>query len=224
MTNLLQRYTYSLHTKPEKLIVMLHGYGDNAENFINVANFIDKEEWGAYYLSLEAPHSIPNFPTGNQWLDIYPNGKYISEAGPEEIIVVRNEVENALKQIELTINYYLKRLILKHKQCMIIGFSQGGIMAFEFGNYFQEQLGALAIVSGRIMQKDKINNLSLKKIPIFISHGNKDDILDINNFYQSIDYLKKNNFNFESHEIIGDTHTISLKAINLLQQFIKKNL
>ena len=39
-----------------------------------------------------------------------------------------------------------------------MGFSQGGMMTFELGNSCQEQLGALAILSGRIMEQTKINN------------------------------------------------------------------
>ena len=37
-------------------------------------------------------------------------------------------------------------------------------------------------------------------------------------------YLQNNNYLFEAHEIKGDTHTISPKAITLLQKFIKKYL
>ena len=74
------------------------------------------------------------------------------------------------------------------------------------------------------MEQTSINNESLKQTPIFISHGDQDDVLNVINFYQSKTYLKNNNCFFEAHEIMGDTHTISLKAITLLQKFIKKYL
>ena len=38
MSELLTGPSYSLHSKAKKLIVMLHGYGDTAENFIYIAN------------------------------------------------------------------------------------------------------------------------------------------------------------------------------------------
>ena len=222
MTDILKEYTFSRNSNPSKLIIMLHGYGDNAENFINIANYIDKPEWNAQYIALNAPSPVPNYPTGYQWFDIYPNGKYISEASPKEILAIRQEVGEAIKKIEISISNNLKKFKLDHNKCILIGFSQGGMMGFEFGNNFQSTLGAIAIFSGRIMDETKINNKYLKKTPIFISHGNQDDILNIDNFYKSINYLKKNNFNFESHEIEGDTHTISPKSIELFQKFIKK--
>mgnify|MGYP001254303950 CR=1 FL=1 len=221
MTEPLKEFTYSKHSQPSKLIVMLHGYGDNAENFINIASYLDLKEWGAQYIALNAPTSIPNYPIGKQWFDIYPNGKYISEASSAEILVIRKEISVAIQKIEMSINYNLKKFKLSHNKCVLLGFSQGGMMAFEFGNYFQNTLGAIAIFSGRIMVKKDINNTYLKQSPIFISHGNKDDILNIDNFYKSIAFLKKNDFNFESHEIKEDTHTISAKSIELFQKFIK---
>ena len=222
MTDILKEYTFSRNSNPSKLIIMLHGYGDNAENFINIANYLDKQEWNAQYIALNAPSSVPSYPSGYQWFDIYPNGKYISEASQKEILAIRKEIGEAIKKIEISINNNLKKFELNHNQCILLGFSQGGMMAFEFGNYFQNTLGGIAIFSGRIMNEKKIINKYLKKTPIFISHGNQDDILNIDNFYKSTDYLKQNSFNFESHEIKGDTHTISEKSIELFQKFIKK--
>ena len=224
MTKILEGPTFSTHKKPKKLIIMLHGYGDNAENFINLAQPFDKEEWGAYYLAINAPTSIPNYPSGYQWFELYPNGTYISKAGPNEINIIRKEVKNSVLQIESTIKHYLKKLNLKLNDCIVMGFSQGGMMTFEFGNYMQDKIGALAILSGRIMDNNNITNKYLLNTPIFISHGDNDDVLPIINFERSIKYLKNNQCNFESHIIKGDTHTISEITINLLQNFIKKNL
>ena len=224
MSNLLNGHNFSLHAKPKKLIVLLHGYGDNANNFLYLANAIDKEDWKAYYIALNAPEIIPNYPTGNQWFDLYPNGIYITEAGPNEFNMVRNSILCTVEKIRLTINFHLHNLELSLKDCILLGFSQGGMMTFEVGNYYAESLGGLAILSSQIIEQKIIKNESLKKTPIFISHGDQDNILDIDNFYQSINYLKKNNCNFESHELKGDTHTISTKAIHLLQQFIIKNI
>jgi len=224
MPNLLTGPSYSLHLKPKKLIVMLHGYGDTAENFIYIANSLDQEKWSAQYLCLNAPDTIPNYPMGNQWFNIYPNGIYISEAGPNELTIIRKAVKKVVEKIKFTIKYHLNNLGLTMKDCLVMGFSQGGMMTFELGNSCQERLGALAILSGRIMEQTIINNESLKKTPIFISHGNQDDILPVINFYQSKTYLQHNNCLFEAHELKDDTHTISSKAMTLLQGFIKKYL
>ena len=113
---------------------------------------------------------------------------------------------------------------LKHSDCLLLGFSQGGMMTFEFGKYSQERLGGLAILSGRIMSKESIKNTDLLQTPIFISHGVKDEVLPLNYFDTACEYFKQNKLEFEAHRLEDDTHIISPKTIKLLQKFIKKNL
>jgi len=224
MAKFLSGPTYSRHLKPKKLIVMLHGYGDNADNFSHLVREIDENNWYAKYLVLNGPEPIPNYPMGKQWFDLYPNGKYIADAGAKEIKIVRKSVLSSVKKIKLTIKYHLSALKLNIRDCIVLGFSQGAMMTFELGINCNSTFGGLIIISGKIMEKKEICNQYLLKTPIFISHGVLDDVLTIDNFYSSVNYLKKNNCNFESHELQDDTHTISLKAINLLQKFIKKNI
>ena len=224
MYNLLQGPSISKHDKPLKLMVMLHGYGDNAANFMHLANPLDQDDWGMHYVSLNAPSIIPGNMMGYQWFDLYPGGVYISDAGPKEYALVNQEIELALLKLNKTISFYLEKLKLTTKDCFIMGFSQGGIMTFEYARRMNVMLGGIAIISGRIIKKDEKTNTFLQKTPIFISHGSEDDVLPISNFNQSIEYLKKNNYEFVSHIIEGDTHTISPNTINLFQKFIKKNI
>ena len=224
MVNLLKGPSYSIHSKPKKLFVMLHGYGDNAENFIYLANAIDQASWEAHYITLNAPEIIPDYPIGYQWFTLYPNSVYIEDAGPSELEIVNKSIIDSVKRIELTIEYHLRKLDLKMNDCFLLGFSQGGMMAFELGNKIKNSLGGIIILSGQILKQDNKNSKNFKDTPIYISHGSKDEVLPIKKFHESIKYLKNNNFNFESHELNEDTHTISSNAIHLLQKFIKKNL
>ena len=82
----------------------------------------------------------------------------------------------------------------------------------------------MGIISSRIIKKNEIPNSIFQQTPIFISHGAQDDVLPISNFNQSIDILKRDNYNFESHLIEKDTHTMSPDTIKLFQNFIKKNI
>ena len=224
MDNLLKGPSLSKHDNPSKLMVMLHGYGDNAANFMHLAQPIDEDNWGMHYVSLNAPSIIQGNMMGYQWFDLYPGGVYISDAGPKEYELVNQEIELSVLKLNETINFYLKQLKLKTTDCFVIGFSQGGIITFEYARRMDMRLGGIAIMSGRIIKKSEKPNKYLKDTPIFVSHGSEDDILPISNFNESIDYLKNNSYKFESHLMKGDTHTISPNTINLLQKFIKKNI
>lgn len=212
------------YENPQKLIFMLHGYGDSAENFINVANSLDISNSKINYFALNAPSIISNYPLGRQWFDLNPNGIYIADAGPKEIEIIKLEILKANQMIENTVKVAIDKYKLFYEDCFLLGFSQGGMMTFEFGNYSHNSLGGLAILSGKIISEDTISNQSFLKTPIFISHGDKDEVLPIKVFQKSCEFLNNNKLLYESHKLDGDAHTISPKAINLLKKFIKKNL
>ena len=221
---ILSGHSFLPHNNPQKLIFMLHGYGDSAENFIHIAKPLDNFDYKANYFALNAPSKIHNLPLGRQWFDLYPNGIYIAEAGVKEIKIIQSEILRANQMLENSIKEVIIKYKLSYKDCFLLGFSQGGMMTFEFGNYFSKSLGGLAIISGQIMREDIITNLSLLNTPIFISHGDSDEVLPIKVYEQACNFLKKNKLSYESYKLNGDTHTISDNAINLLQKFIKKNL
>ena len=212
------------YEKPEKLVFMLHGYGDTAENFIHISSPLKQPGLKANYFALNAPTNISNYLPGRQWFDLNPNGIYIADAGPNEINIINAEILRSNQLLENTINKVLQKYNLSYQDCFLLGFSQGGMMTFEFGNYFSNSLGGLAILSGRIMKEETLTNKSLLKTPIFISHGDNDDVLPIKIYNQACQFLKKNKLLFESYRLEGDTHTISPKAINLLKKFLKKTL
>ena len=224
MTKVLSGPSFSLHDNPKKLIFMLHGYGDNAANFMHLAQPLDNEEWLVAYVALNAPGVITGNFMGYQWFDLYPNGIYIADAGPKEFEKIRKEINESVIKIINTIDQYCESLKLTYEDCFLMGFSQGGMMAFEVGRFLQKKLAGLGILSGRILdyaQMDKENNI---QTPIFISHGEKDDVIPIKNYFQAIEFLEDNNFNFESHILREDAHNISPDTITLLQKFIKKIL
>ena len=224
MDNILTGPSISKHDNPTKLMIMLHGYGDNAANFIHLAEPLDLDEWGMHYVALNAPSIMPGNPMGYQWFDLYINGVYISDASSKEYDVINNIIKENVSRLNKTISLILENLNLEMKDCFVMGFSQGGIMTFELGRSITERLGGVAIVSSRIIKKEEKPNIKFQQTPIFISHGGLDDILPVSNFNQSLDILKEDNYGFESHLLPKDTHTISPDTIKLLQDFIKKNI
>ncbi len=224
MSEILNGPSFSKHKNPKKIIFMLHGYGDNAANFMHLAQPIDQEEWEAAYVALNAPGVIQGNFTGYQWFDLYPNGVYISDAGPKEFEQIKKEVNESIRKIINTIDKHCESLQITYEDCVLMGFSQGGIITFEVGNFLQKKLAGLGILSGRIMSYHPIKNKTLLKTPIFISHGGKDEVIPIKNYHHATDLLKKNKCNFDSHILEKDGHNISPEAITLFQKFIKKIL
>ena len=224
MVNILTGPSFTRHDNPKKLIFMLHGYGDNAANFMHLARPIDEEEWQATYVALNAPGTITGNFMGYQWFDLYPNGIYIAEAGPKEFEKINNEVNVSVRKIVNTIDQYCESLKLSYEDCLLMGFSQGGMMTFEVGNFLQKKLAGLGIISGRIMTYQPIENDTLLQTPIFISHGELDEVIPIKNYHLATEFLKTNKCKFETHVLTKDGHNISPETITLFKNFIKNIL
>jgi len=224
MVDILKGPSITKHQNPKKLMILLHGYGDNATNFIQIANLIDQDNFGMKYVALNAPDTIQDYPMGYEWFQLYTNGAHISNVGVKEYDVVKKKISENVEKIHHSISLLLENLNLNMSDCFVMGFSQGGMMAFELGHILQNQLAGLAIISSRIISKENKPNNAFLKTPIFISHGGQDAVLPISDYNESIEVLKNFKYNYENYLIEKDEHTMSQETITLFQNFIKKNI
>ena len=70
MVEILKGPSLTKHQNPKKLMIMLHGYGDNATNFIQIANLIDQDDFEMKYVALNAPDTIQDYPMGYEWFQL----------------------------------------------------------------------------------------------------------------------------------------------------------
>ena len=165
-----------------------------------------------------------DYPMGYEWFQLYLNGTHISNASAKEYDVVKNKISKNIEKIYNSISLILENSNLNMSDCFVMGFSQGGMMAFELGKILQKHLAGLAIISSRIISKEHEPNNAFLKTPIFISHGAQDAVLPVSNYNESLEVLKKYNFNYENYLIKTDEHTMSQETITFFQNFIKKNI
>ena len=209
---------------PDKLVFLLHGYGDNGENFIPLAKYLHDPKLNINFFAPNAPSTVPQYPLGRQWFDLYPNGINFNEAGPREIEMLKQDCFSSLDLI----NNYVKNLCSKYqltsKDCFIIGFSQGAMMTFEFGRYIDNYFAGCVLLAGRILPSENHETKSFIKTPIMIIHGDKDSVMEPKYFFEACKILQNQGFLFESHLIKEERHTISPVILKLTQDFIQKNI
>ena len=99
MVDILKGPSLTKHQNPKKLMIMLHGYGDNATNFIQIANLIDQDDWGMKYVALNAPDTIQDYPMGYEWFQLYLNGTHISNASAKEYDVSKKKISENIEKI-----------------------------------------------------------------------------------------------------------------------------
>lgn len=202
---------------PVASIIWLHGLGADGHDFADIVPQLHLSE--ALPLRFVFPHAPVQPVTLNggypmrSWYDIY--GLSIDTQEDEKGIRASAELINALIEQEVEQGIPTDRIVLA-------GFSQGGAMALYCGLRFPEKLaGILALstylpLAGTIQAEGRIAN---KSIPIFMAHGDNDNVIHISLAQLSLNFLQAANYNvdFKTYPI---GHSVCEQEINAISSWL----
>ncbi|MDA1283912.1 MAG: hypothetical protein O3C61_03210 [Proteobacteria bacterium] len=187
-----------------KVVLFLHGYGANGNDLIGLKDHIENDDNMILFESPNAPESCPLNYFGYQWFNLV-------ERTPEEIYL-------GLKKSYKYLDEILADLIVRHntsyEKIVLIGFSQGAMLASYFGLISKVTMGGIISLSGAL-PKNILEDISLlnesQKFSIF--HGMSDSVVPFERSQQLHDFLILNKI--QSNLILEDNcdHGISIKAI-----------
>jgi len=222
--NVINCPSFKPHKSPKKLVFLLHGYGDNGDNFIPLSKYINDNNFKINFFAPNAPSVVPQYPSGFQWFNLYPNGKYFEDAGPEEVLVMKKDCIKTLEILKEYIDKSIAFYDLNYKDCFIIGFSQGAMIAYELGQYLNKNFAGIIMLSGRIISSENNEKNFFIKTPLMIVHGDQDNVVNSKYFDEACNILTKEKFVFEQYLMKSEGHTVSLDTLQLIKNFIKKNV
>ena len=182
-------------------IILLHGWGANADDLIPVGkSIIHNLHLEFELISLNAPNFRLN-DMGRQWYSLFP---------PDW-----NEAEIAVAKLLDTLNAFNKTKI-SLKKTILLGFSQGAAMAIDAG--LSLDLGLVISCSGYSHPKWE----PTKNNPVLLSHGLQDDVVPVNASREILKRLgNEGNVNNELHEY-NCSHTIHPDFIDVIRLKIKE--
>lgn len=204
--------------KPKYLVILLHGYGSNGENLIELADFfIHNGLKDAFYV---APNAIEpwegGFPDAFQWFSLA-NGMH-----RKALDDMAENIRNSNKVLNEFIDEKLEQLGLTRKNLIIIGFSQGCMMGLYQSLASKEKIAGIIGFSGRLILPEDLNEQTNSKPEICLIHGVDDSVVDFENFLNAKEILEQQGFLLEAHALENLDHSIDMRGINLASEFIKK--
>ena len=164
--------------KIEKALVMLHGFGADGNDLISMAPFMEQHLSNTVFYAPNAPEQMEN-TAGFKWFDIEIDA---STAVFTHSDYIERLMQRAKESIIL-VNDFIKYICLKHnlkrEQIVLMGFSQGGLIALITGLLYSPPLAGLIGCSAVPVM---INNaLPLEKIKVkpsvLLTHGTDDDVV-----------------------------------------------
>ncbi len=184
---------------PTGLIVVLHGWGANAEDLASLARFVNLPDW--QFLCPDAPFPHPRLPGGRAWYDLETR----EYKGLEES---REMLRDWLKSLESSTGIPLSRTILA-------GFSQGGAMTLDVG--LTLPLAGLISLSGYLHAQPQPESDTLP--PILIVHGQQDYVVPLRAAHQARSALEALGASVQYREFdMG--HEIIPAVIALMRSFV----
>ena len=194
------------------LIIFLHGYGSNEEDLFEL-----KQEFSPdyVYLSVQAPMTLA--PGSYQWYGLQPHEQSSVEA-------------NVLKHAQLLQDFIKAATVKYHTNAdkvILIGFSQGGMMAYELGLNHPKLVRGIASLSGKILPvlKTKLKpGMNLSELSVFIGHGNIDDRVPLRESTEANALLEKTSIKptFKTYAKMG--HSINQQELIDVKNWIESTL
>lgn len=201
--------------KPKKLVIFLHGYGSNKDDLIELTpNFSDILP-DAQFISVNAPDKFEGIETENafQWFSL----RVI------DYLFIKPKIQRAHKILNKFIDEQLNKFGLSNKNLILMGFSQGAMMALYTGLQRESELMGIIAFSGALAYTTFNLKKRIKSKPrIFLIHGLKDEVVPYFYFRHAKKLLQKFKLPFEHHTIQEMNHGINQEAIDKARAFISK--
>ena len=198
--------------EPNSLVVLLHGIGADAFDLIPLAKYWALTLKKTKFYSLHAPYPCRLAPLGKQWFDL-------EDRDQTRIL---KEIELVKPMIITFLKKKLKDYNLQYKDLILVGFSQGTMVALNLTLTMKEEVrGVLGYSGGVILTKSgKIEIIS--KPNICLVHGKNDEVVPKKMMETTKIILKDNNIDVDTHLIENLGHSIDQKGLEIGQNFLVK--
>jgi phospholipase/carboxylesterase len=210
----LQSLSIPSQTKPAKgLLVVLHGWGANAQDVGSLAPYLTLPDYGMAFP--DAPFSHPYSEAGRMWYG-FPE-TYSFQSSPDfrdqpQLKESRQQLVAWLRSLESTTGIALEQTVLA-------GFSQGGAMTLDVGLHLP--LKALIVLSGYLHAP--IDPCPLAALPVLMVHGRQDAVVPLAAAVQARERLAAMGVAVDYQELdMG--HEIQLSVLKLMKSFIAEKL
>lgn len=202
-------------------IIWLHGLGDSGNGFAPIAPQLElAASLGIKFIFPHAPVrpvTINNGMEMRAWYDIKTLDMG-SRADVEGVIESSNSVQTLI-EAEIAAGIPANKI-------MLIGFSQGGVIALHLGTRFTQSLAGIVALSTYMCQPETLENEKSDanlSTPILCCHGQQDEVVPMMLGQTAYTTLKNNGYSVNWKEYIMQ-HNVCMPEVRDIAKFIDECL
>ncbi len=193
------------------LVILLHGYGSNGDDLIALAPLWAPALPDTAFVAPNAAEICPGAPEGYQWWGISSLDRGARAAG----------AARAAPTLDHFIDAELARHGLAEDRLVLVGFSQGTMMALQVGPRRHRAVAGIIGYSGMLADEATLSGDGPKP-PVLLIHGDADPMIPITAFHQTRDALTAHGFAVETHVSRGLGHSIDGDGLRLGAAFLAR--
>jgi phospholipase/carboxylesterase len=197
-----------------RLVVLLHGYGADGNDLLDIARLFSPLLPDAAFVSPHAPEPCAEAPMGRQWFPLALGDPHSYVRG----------VQHAAPALHAFVDAELARLALGDRDLALVGFSQGTMMALEVGLRRRGPIAGIVGYSGHLAGPERLAEPGVKRVPILLVHGDADPVIPVLALHAAVQALGAAGFLVEWHVSRGLQHGIDEDGLRLGADFLRRVL
>lgn len=198
----------------KSLVVFLHGYGADGHDLIDIGRIWAPAMPDTAFVAPHAPDRHPDVPTGRQWFPL-------SAVDPARL---RDGVVGAAPALDAFLDDELARLGLTDDRLVLVGFSQGTMMALHVGPRRANRIAGIVGYSGLVPGPEHLKGEMRHAPPVLLVHGAEDPLIPAMASMAAQRVLGEAGFQVEWHIRPGLQHGIDQKGLDLGADFVRRVL
>lgn len=197
----------------KNMVIFLHGYGADGNDLMGLSDPLSPHLPDTVFHAPNAPQPCTGNPMGYQWFPIPwldGSSEELSQAGQVE----------AVDKLNAWLDETMAAEGISAANTIIIGFSQGTMMALHVLPRRDTPVAGLVGFSGRLLEPELLEAEMISKLPILLIHGDADEMVPPASMPQAADALTKAGFDVYTHVSKGTGHGIAQDGLSVAFQFI----
>ena len=202
------------NSRPNALVVLIHGYGSNGNDLISLAAMIQPSLRDAAFVAPNAPSQISGMVAAHQWWPIETFSMAERAAGAAV----------AAPGLDAFITEELERAQLASDRLLLVGFSQGTMMALHVGLRRPDPVAGVIGISGMLVAPERLKLDIHSRPPVLLIHGTEDDVVPFRSMELASTVLAEVGVSVETHASPGVRHSVGPDGLAAATGFARRVL
>lgn len=208
----------ALSGEARSAVIFLHGYGANAADLMGLADPLAEHLPDTLFIAPDAPETCAGSPMGFQWFPI----PWIDGSSEQE---AKAGLMRAAADLDAFLDGVMVDEDMLPEQVMLLGFSQGSMMALHVAPRREDPVAGIVAFSGRLLEPELLVDEAQSRPPVLLIHGDSDDVVPVQSLPAAAEALQQAGWKeVFAHIMKGTAHGIAPDGLQVALAFMRERL